>query len=431
MSVRCNTSRKIRFAHIPKDGDPGLTLLVTPTTLTFNTASSANRIVKVEVYRGGKKLKYGDEFLCSVLSTKSTVTKGLTWSCSTYSGEFLYTLSYVAGNDISLSIPFTVTVDGVAYPASIGVQTVRDGTNGTGSDGRNGVWVPPMMLWSDYPDDYVFQAGDPASGDVRLDMVLVKAANGNLIPYYCLETHVKGDSPYSPETDTEYWTPADAGVYRCLATDLLAAQNARIDFLSGQAIRVGNAAEMCGYFGAPTATGAVFYTGANNVAQATFVVYKDGRVTASNMHISGNSTFRGFVFHEKTCITAANYASMSTTVSYELGQSRTELNLMKTGNWIEIMSLPGASGNDYTSLPAIRTGMAYTDAYRDYVRQFLGNELYIYNSSDRSVAVDTGESSVEIRKGMACAFRMVLSPETERGIALERIKWEYTGPFQY
>lgn len=287
MSVKCKASRKIHFAHIPADGDPGLTILVTPSTLTFNTASGANRIVKVEVYRGGKKLKYGDEFLCSVLSSTATVTKGLTWRSLVTSGEFSYSLSYVAGNDISLSIPFTVTVDGVAYPASIGVQTVKNGTNGTGADGRNGVWIPPMMLWPDYPDDYVFQAGDPASGDVRLDMVLVKAANGNLIPYYCLETHVKGDSPYSPETDTEFWAPADAGVYKCLATELLAAQNARIDFMSGQAIRVGNGAEMCGYFGAPTDTGAVFYTGANNVAQATFVVYKNGRIVAKSADISG------------------------------------------------------------------------------------------------------------------------------------------------
>lgn len=288
MSVRCKASRKIRLAHIPADGDPGLTILVTPSTLTFNTSTSMPlREVRVDVYRGGRKLIYQEEFICSVLSSNSTVIKGLTWRFSVTDGAFSYFLSYIAGNDINMSIPFTVTVDGVAYPASIGVQTVKNGANGTGSDGRNGVWVPPMMLWSDYPDDYVFQAGDPASGDVRLDMVLVKAANGNLIPYYCLETHVKGDSPYSPETNTEFWAPADAGVYKCLATELLAAQNARIDFMSGQAIRVGNGAEMCGYFGAPTDTGAVLYTGANNVAQATFVVYKDGRIVAKSADIEG------------------------------------------------------------------------------------------------------------------------------------------------
>ena len=288
MSVKCKASRKIRLAHIAKDGDSGLTILVTPTTLTYNASKSVPiREVQVDVFRGNRKLVYQEEFSCSPLASTRTVTKGLTWSFSALSGSFKYRLAYEAGNDINISIPFTVTVDGVSYPASIGVQTVRDGTNGTGSDGRNGVWVPPMMLWSDYPDDYVFQAGDPTSGDVRLDMVLVKAANGNLIPYYCLETHVKGDSPYSPETDAEFWAPADAGVYKCLATELLAAQNARIDFMSGQAIRVGNGAEMCGYFGAPTDTGAVFYTGANNVAQATFVVYKDGRIVAKSADIEG------------------------------------------------------------------------------------------------------------------------------------------------
>lgn len=287
MSLKCKASRKIRFAHIPADGDPGLTIIVTPSTLTFNTSTSALRTVKVQVYRGGTKLNYQTEFTCSILSSTSAVTKGLTWSCSLSAGDFIYSLTYAAGNDISLSIPFMVTVDGIAYPASIGVQTVSNGTNGTGSDGRNGVWVPPMMLWEDYPDDYVFQAGDPSNGDVRLDMVLVKAANGSLIPYHCLETHVKEDSPYSPETDAEFWAPSDAGVYRCLATELLAAQNARIDFLSGQAVRVGDSAGMCGYFGAPTGTGAVFYTGADNESQATFIVYRNGRIVATNADISG------------------------------------------------------------------------------------------------------------------------------------------------
>ncbi|MDE6553128.1 MAG: hypothetical protein K2K98_09260 [Muribaculaceae bacterium] len=287
MSVKCKASRKIRFAHIPADGNPGLTIMVTPSTLTYNTSKSVPlREVQIDVFQGDRKLSVND-FSCSALAATRTITKGLTWSYSKLSDSFKYRLAYEAGNDINISIPFTVTVNGVEYPHLIGVQTVKNGINGTGSDGRNGVWVPPMMLWSDYPDDYVFQAGDPASGDVRLDMVLVKAANGNLIPYYCLETHVKGDSPYSPETDTEFWAPADAGVYKCLATELLAAQNARIDFMSGQAIRVGNGAEMCGYFGAPTDTGAVFYTGANNVAQATFVVYKDGLIVAKSADIEG------------------------------------------------------------------------------------------------------------------------------------------------
>lgn len=284
MAVKGKASRRIHFVHVPQSG---LTIAVSPSSLTFNTSTTAVRTVTVEVFRDGKKLIYGDDFVCSTLATGSSVTKGLNWSFTAVSGTFSYSLTYIAGNDISMAIPFKVTVDGVAYPASICVQTVKNGTNGTGSDGRNGVWIPPMMLWSEYPDDYLFQAGDPSSGDVRLDMVLIKAANGNLIPYYCLNTHVKGDSPYSPETDSEFWAPADAGVYKCLATELLAAKNARIDFLSGQAIRVGNGAEMCGYFGAPTPTGAIFYTGSNSESNATFLVYSNGRIVAKNADIEG------------------------------------------------------------------------------------------------------------------------------------------------
>lgn len=247
--------------------------------------------VNVDVYRGQTKLAYGDDgYLCSTLTSTGPgyITAGLRWSFGvTDEGGFHFNLFYTSGNEISMIIPFTVTVDGVGYPSAICVQTVRNGTNGTGSNGENGVWVPPPMLWEDYDDDYMFQAGDPTDGDVRLDMVVVKSSSGSLIPYYCRVTHFKGDSPYSPETDSEYWAPADAGVYKCLATDLLLARNARIEFVSGQAIRIGEGANMYGYFGAPTDTGAVFYTGADNVAQATFVVYKDGRIVATKADIEG------------------------------------------------------------------------------------------------------------------------------------------------
>ena len=278
MSVRCNASKKIRFVHVPKDGDPGVSVVVVPSTVVLNTAVSATRDVTVYVYRGGEIVSPES---MSFLSDKqfSQLAKGLIWSFggSTSDGGFSYRLNYISGNDINLTVPFYVTVDGVSYHSAFCVQTVKDGTNGSGSDGRNGVWVPPMMLWSDYPDDYYFQAGDPSSGDVRLDMVLVKAPNGNLIPYHCLQSHIKADSLFSPETDTEFWAPADAGVYKCLATELLAAQNARIDFLSGQAIRVGNGASMCGYFGAPTANGAILYSGADSEADASFLIDQNGK----------------------------------------------------------------------------------------------------------------------------------------------------------
>lgn len=416
-------------------GDPGLTITVTPSSIAFNTGKSAMVTVNVDVYRGQTKLAYGDDgYLCSTLTSTGPgyITAGLRWSFGvTDEGGFHFNLFYTSGNEISMIIPFTVTVDGVGYPSAICVQTVRNGTNGTGSNGENGVWVPPPMLWEDYDDDYMFQAGDPTDGDVRLDMVVVKSSSGSLIPYYCRVTHFKGDSPYSPETDSEYWAPADAGVYKCLATDLLLARNARIEFVSGQAFRVGEGSNMCGYFGAPTSNGVVLYTGSDNDSDATFRVYKSGRVEATDMHLSGNSTFRGFVFHEKTEITAANYALMSISKTYAPGYTRTELDLMKTGNWIEIKSLPATYTSHYTSLPAIRTGEAYTDAYRDYVRQFMGNEIMIYNTSGKSIAIDTGESSVEIRDDYACYFRMIMAPETSNGIKLERIKWEYTGPFRY
>lgn len=256
--------------------EPGVSITVSPQNVLFNTSDrNVTREVKVDVYKGSRKLGYGD-YVCSTLASGSSLGSGLTWSSkSGDDGGFIYTLTYVGVVEISKVVAFQVSVDGVSYLMAIAVQTVRDGQPGeNGASGENGVWVPPIMLWSDYPAGYEFQAGKPENGDVRLDMVGILDGGNNIIPYYCAVTHTK-NSRYKPGDSTR-WVAADAGVYKFLATELLAAKNARIDFLSGQAIRVGEGSDMCGYFGAPTATGAILYTGADSEAEATFIVFDSG-----------------------------------------------------------------------------------------------------------------------------------------------------------
>lgn len=194
----------------------------------------------------------------------------------TYSGAIVFATARYSRLDFSLK-------KGNLVVASQTLSIVTSGQNGV--NGKNGVWVPPPMLWSDYEVGYKFMSGNLSANPIetRLDITIIIADNGKLWPYRCKSTYVKASTSLPPDKDTTHWERCDAGVYKFLATELLLAANARISFLSGQAIRVGDASGMCGYFGAPVGeSGAILYTGGDNVSDATYVVYANGRARWGN-----------------------------------------------------------------------------------------------------------------------------------------------------
>ena len=152
-------------------------------------------------------------------------------------------------------------------------------------------------------------------------------------------------------------------------------------------------------------------------------------------HSDQNETVpgKGGILKQKTLITEDTYQSFLTSVEYIDGLSREELDLTKTGTWLEIKSLPQLILKGQMHLPAIKAGTDYSDSYRDYVRQFAGTELVIYNSSDKPLTVYPGADSILIPKGSAVLLRLVYSPEklTGDGFLRETIKWEYTDPFLF
>lgn len=144
----------------------------------------------------------------------------------------------------------------------------KDGEPGpAGPAGSRGPYIPGYMPWSSYPTGYPFKSG--AAGEGRLDIVIVVSGN-RLIPYYCKVSHTKGATP--PDQDSARWGITDAGVYDCLATNMLLADNARVEFMSGQAIRVGAGTTVWGYFGTPAEGGEIIYTGGATPAAATYMV---------------------------------------------------------------------------------------------------------------------------------------------------------------
>ncbi|MDE5851011.1 MAG: hypothetical protein K2H38_12795 [Muribaculaceae bacterium] len=285
-------------------GDPAVSIIVSPQNLVFNTSKpSLDTEVTVEVYKGGSKIPTSG-FVVSWLGATAPggfITDRLKYTFATRGGStFVFQLTYIPPVEINMQIPFTVTVDGIAYQQSLSVQTVANGADGdkgdagqNGTDGKNGVWVPPPMLFTDYPPQYQFQSGDLTKTpmETRLDIVVILTPAGKLMPYRCIVSYIKESSSPSPDNDPEHWQACDAGVYRFLATEILWANIGRIDFFNSQAIRIGDQDGMCGYFGTPVSgNGAILYTGGDNVSQASFIVYKDGRIVAKSADIEGTIT---------------------------------------------------------------------------------------------------------------------------------------------
>ena len=402
---------------IPEKGDPAVNVVVTPPVIVAHNGLILPTEIFTDLYVGGELAHLNSITpLMSSQHSKTDPETGLYWSYLFKDGRIGYRV-LSTGLKKDFTAASYVLYDGKQYPFEIQFVNVSDGPQGLPGRDRK---PPRTREWGAVPVGDTLTTGLNETDDWT-DVVYIRDEEAPAGAWYwqCIKdfTKQKGQIPPDNNSDTGndlYGYLRKTSNYAALATDLFFATFALIKNLGVETIDMRD--------------------GSGNILFQA----KDGVVTCNtgnfrNIHISGNSTFRGFVFHEKTEITAANYASMSITKTYAPGYSRTELDLMKTGNWIEIKSLPATDTFHYTSLPAIRTGEAYTDAYRDYVRQFMGNEIMIYNTSGKSIAIDTGESSVEIRHENACYFRMVMAPETSKNssIKLERIKWEYTGPFQY
>lgn len=105
-----------------------------------------------------------------------------------------------------------------------------------GDPGPRGPFIPPPMLWEDYPSGYAFKRG--AAGEPRLDIVLRKSGS-TLIPYECIFSHTK-DANHTPGTPggNIYWRAADSGVWEMVATRILLATYALVDNLGVKTIEM-------------------------------------------------------------------------------------------------------------------------------------------------------------------------------------------------
>ena len=150
----------------------------------------ATQKVYVDVYRGNQKLTYGTDYTCSRLSAegKSVLDGKVSWDFMSVA-RFYYYLTVkpdYRGTDISGTIPFTVTVDGVEYHRNINVRTVLNGSKGyNGCLIRRSEWQPGKT----YRNDSDYNAFDPLTEQYIIDEVTITDENQNDHAYLVTAAH--------------------------------------------------------------------------------------------------------------------------------------------------------------------------------------------------------------------------------------------------
>jgi len=248
-----------------KDGENGVSFVVSPEAIVHKEGVRSIYYVYAGIYDGGEqKVPTGLGSLGT--SEGGNLADGIRWWWYTADdGRRGYRIECAATASLSSTLLtlFTATYNDKTFKGSFSITTVKNGTDGTdgtngtdGVDGARGPYIPPAMLWKDYPTNpiYYFESADPTPDppETKLDVVLVENGDGSLTPFECIQSHFK-DSNKEPGTagGVNYWRVFNTNRFKAIATDLLLADKARIEFLSGQAVRVGDNKGIWGYFGAP------------------------------------------------------------------------------------------------------------------------------------------------------------------------------------
>lgn len=127
----------VKFIRKGEKGDPAVNIIVGSDTVVF-TKSGQNAIVPIQVYVGNKQLSYGDgtngTFVCGTLGDTHYLFDGkVYWSYSVKDDNrtFNYLLNLQEKADLSETVRFAITINGVSYNKTLAIKTVYDGTDGT------------------------------------------------------------------------------------------------------------------------------------------------------------------------------------------------------------------------------------------------------------------------------------------------------------
>lgn len=345
-----------------KQGADAVNIIVSGDNIVFTDAGQILE-VSIEVYIGTKKLQYengsDNTFTCSILSSDKKLFDGNgIWSfrIDDDNTKFVYRIKLNNKIDLTTTIPYTVTVNDIAYNKSISVSTVYKGERGATPRGPQD--------WKSLNTGYRFYSG--AEGEPYLDFVVYK---NNY--YLCKKSHTKSIFNYptsSFDNNSGLWQLADK--IDMVATQLLLATYIRVKNLGAGAIEM-----------------------EDEEGNLVFVA-KDGNVTC-NTGTFKNVNVSGYMYKSKTIINESNYNDYLDTNQPFTQLENDVLDLTKTGTWIEFQ------GNIayYIYMPSIFSDIdTYTEEQLYYVRSMVGNTIIMYYKGSLRVDV-TGQLRVKEEDG--------------------------------
>lgn len=254
------------------------------TSLSCNADGSLKGINEFEgkFYRkiGDKKEICGFKFL--IYGYKNDGSKAVIWLCTTVVSGFV-NMPFVndGWNEYDgILISCYEGFDRTNVICDIMIPKIIDGQ--AGSDGIQG--LPGLtILRSEWHPGVEYRNDEAQADGIRyLSIALVKdriAATG-WRPYKCLQTHISDDD--NKPGNTTYWEELAQNV-PSIYTPLVIADNAKIDFLSGNEIRILDADNnvTAGVSGSGSGEkGIRFYAGSDNPQNAPFRVNEKGKVIA-------------------------------------------------------------------------------------------------------------------------------------------------------
>ena len=211
---------------------------------------------------------------------------------------------------------FKLYLNGTYIGESETVPILKDGIDGRdGSTGRQGAAIRGPVLWDSSSNVNItgleprwFYCGVKSStpeNPLEEQFIDVIMHDGN---YYVCQSNYQQAANATWSSVSSHWTVADAS-FNFVAANVILAQNAGIDFLTGNQIYLRDASGNI-TAGASGGNGISFWAGGDRDASANFIVDSDGNITAKS------GTFSGYLQMPYVLIDDLNHNDGSTYVEY-------------------------------------------------------------------------------------------------------------------
>lgn len=238
------------------------------------------------------------------------------------------------------------------------LREVKGADGKKGEDGRAGAAIRGPIKWEDGGNRRWCNGQGPTTEDTQwIDIIIY---NGN---YYKCITSYDGTTSQTWSQVSSYWQQVD-NAYKFIASEVLLANNASIDFLTNNEIYLKNAQGQItgGARGSDSANTVNFWAGSNSPSNAPFQVFNDGSINATK------GTFAGYVQMPYTHISELTETEVGSRTFVADSRANIVCNMVG-GNIHLILPIPSSAYNGVTyhvlviATDRTKTGTTYPELY--------------------------------------------------------------------